>query len=140
MEGLEGNVTARWPLSSNETQGLAALRTLHHHSWSCLPRRSFRRQGLKTQLCWSRPLPFGVCSRQHHSNTIDTQIGALPAALTRKPTAAQVVPALCASSFRLCSSCSHIRHYIWRPILVHELCHAAALRQSHESTTLHLSA
>jgi hypothetical protein len=63
-----------------------------------------------------------------------------PAALASGPMAAQVVPALCASSFRLCSSCSHTRPCIWRPILVHKLCHVAALRQSYESTTLLLSA
>ena len=63
-----------------------------------------------------------------------------PAAQANRPMAAQFVPALCVSSFRLCCSCSHTRPCIWRPILVHELCHAAALRHFHESTTLHLSA
>lgn len=135
--GLRASVVER------DTSSLAQHDSLHHHSW---PRHHGGPSGggvFKTQLC----LPRGA------SATIRRVRRAAPqqqyryadsvhpsAALANKPMTAQVVPALCASSFRLCSSCSHTRSCIWRPILVHELCHVAALRHSHESTTLHLSA
>lgn len=103
----------------------------------------FPTAGLKTQLY----LPHGASATirrvrraapQQHI-PIDTQT-APTAAQANKPMAAQLVPALRESSSHLCRSCSHTRPCIWRPILVHELCHAATLKHSHESTPLHLSA
>ncbi len=96
--------------------------------------------GLKTQLYWHRHVSATIrrVRRAASQQRIDTQT-----ACTLQPLwpTSQWLHKLCrrcvASSFRLCSSCSHARPCIWRPILVHELCHAAALRHFRESTTLH---
>jgi hypothetical protein len=114
----------------------------HHHSWPRLHGGPSASGAQDSALLASR------CSCNHSACAAGSTAAAYryadsvhpPAALANKPMAAQVVPALCASSFRLCSSCSHTRPCIWRPSLVHELCHTAALRHFHESTTLHLSA
>jgi hypothetical protein len=100
--------------------------------------------GAQSQLCWPSHRVVANRPASAAGSTADVQSirrqHAPPAAQANRPMAAQFVPALCVSSSRLCCSCSHTRPCIWRPILVHELCHTAALRRSYESPSLLLSA
>jgi hypothetical protein len=124
-----GNWPSAWPSDAtpfshhqpqHRRRSLTSL-TLHSHLAAALPRRGSAHCSLA--LSATRSVRLSICTqdllhpRRHGHQWVRR---ACPR---------------CESSFRLCCSCSHSRPCVWRPILVHNLCPAAALRHANSNPT-----
>lgn len=105
-EGLRATLRPTGLCRRTRHKGLASPRRSPPPLKASPSRRSFRQRG--SMLSFACPamslLPVGVCGAHHRSSIIDTQQRAPPAALTNKPMAAQVVPALCARLHFACAA------------------------------------
>jgi len=105
MGGLEGNVAANGPQSSNATQGLASPQMFTSTTQGLAIAAAVPTAGLKSQLCWSGDVSVAIrrvrrAAPQHH---IDTQ-----AACTLQPLwpTSQWLHKLCRRCARLHFACA----------------------------------